>query len=52
MQELEDSPLAKKRATWETTVDGKVTSLILYQQVAELVSDMAIVNHFLIIKMY
>lgn len=23
MQELEESPLAKKRATWETTVDGK-----------------------------
>lgn len=30
MQGMEDSPVSKKRATWETILDGKVEGLCVF----------------------
>lgn len=38
MQGMDESPVSKKRATWETILDGKVGDLILLLNLREFVS--------------
>lgn len=38
MQGMEDSPISKKRATWETILDGKVVGLRAVEPVVSLIS--------------